>query len=179
MLKQIERAIFNKRTAKIIISKFKDFLLKKNEEINRTLKRLDKQIKEINTKQENLSDILADGIDRRQRDIVLSKLEKLEDEKIALQEYIAKEKSKLALEVPDEKELEQCFIKAQEMFTKRSLEEMQKLIDLYVEKIIVNEDEVQVILNFVPFVYRQDFTGESYFIKRSELTRDRKKEQKN
>ena len=62
---------------------------------------------------------------------------------------------------------------------KRSLEEMQKLIDLYVEKIIVNEDEVQVILNFVPFVYRQDFTGESYFIKRSELTRDRKKEQKN
>ena len=179
VLKQIERAIFNKRTAKIIISKFKDFLLKKNEEINRTLKRLDKQIKEINTKQENLSDILADGIDRRQRDIVLSKLEKLEDEKIALQEYISKEKSKLALEVPDEKELEQCFIKAQEMFTKRSLEEMKKLIDLYVEKIIVNEDEVQVILNFVPFVYRQDFTGESYFIKRSELTRDRKKEQKN
>lgn len=42
VLKQIERAIFNKCTAKIIISKFKEFLLKKNEEIHQTLKRLEK-----------------------------------------------------------------------------------------------------------------------------------------
>lgn len=55
------------------------------------------------------------------------------------------------------------------MFTKRSLEEMKKLIDLYVEKIIINEDEVQVILNFVPFVYRQEFSGEVFTITRLKL----------
>jgi len=39
------------------------------------------------------------------------------------------------------------------------LANMQELIDLYVEKIIVYEDEVEVILNLVPFVYRHDFSA--------------------
>ena len=67
-----------------------------------------------------------------------------------------------------------CFRKAQEMFREQSLEEMQALIDLYVEKIIVHEDEVELILNLVPILYRHDFTRQVYVIHRKELQRKKR-----
>ncbi len=169
VMEQIEKSIFNDRMAGIIIAQFEEYLRKKNEEMSQTLRRLENETHAIDTKLENLSDVLADGVDRKQRGIILSKMEKLEDEKTALQSYIAQEKSTLALDIPDKKELEGYFRKAQEMFRAKTLDEMQQLIDLYVEKVIVNEDEIQVILNLVPLFYRKSFTEQSYAISRGEL----------
>ena len=112
---------------------------------------------------------MAEGVDRRQRQIILGKMDKLEDEKVALQEYVMQEKAALELDIPDRNELLLCFQKAQEMFREQSLEEMQQLIDLYLEKIIVHEDEVEVILNLVPIFYRHSFTRQVHVIKRKEL----------
>ncbi len=169
VMEQIEQSIFNDRMAAIIIAQFEEYLRKKNEEMSQTLHRLEKETHAIDAKLENLSDILADGVDRKQRAIILSKMEKLEDEKAALQSFIAQEKTTLALDIPDKKELEGYFRKAQEMFRAKTLDEMQQLIDLYVEKVIVNEDEIQVILNLVPLFYRKSFTEQSYAISRGEL----------
>ncbi|MBQ9376553.1 MAG: hypothetical protein IJU05_01960, partial [Schwartzia sp.] len=58
------------------------------------------------------------------------------------------------------------------MFRAKTLDEMQQLIDLYVEKVIVNEDEIQVILNLVPLFYRQKFTDDVRHISR-EMLRER------
>ena len=55
------------------------------------------------------------------------------------------------------------------MFRAKTLDEMQQLIDLYVEKVIVNEDEIQVILNLVPLFYRKTFTEQSHEISRDDL----------
>ncbi len=46
---------------------------------------------------------------------------------------------------------------------------MKTLIDLYVEKVIVHEDEVEVILNLVPLLYRQKFTDAVWRISRELL----------
>ncbi len=166
---QIEQSIFNKQMAGIIIAKFEDYLRKKNEAMSQTLRRLEGDIHAIDKKLDNLSEALADCSDKRQRGIVLSKMEKLEDEKTALQSYIAQEKTAIALDIPDKKELEGYFHKAQEMFRAKTLDEMQQLIDLYVEKVIVNEDEIQVILNLVPLFYRQSFTNDLRRISRKKL----------
>ena len=139
--------------------------------MSQKLKRLETQIKEIDVKLSNLSDILADGLERRQRNIVLEKMESLEDEKTALKEYVLQEKSALDLEIPKKEELKQYFHKAQTCFRDKSLEEMQELIDMYVEKIIVYEDEIEVILNLVPLFYRKDFTRQVYKISRKKLMR--------
>ena len=136
VIRQIERSIFNKRMANVILDRFEEYLREKNKEMSRTLKHLESQIHAIDEKLENLSDVLADGVERKQRQIVLDKMEKLEDEKVALQEYVMQEKAALDLDIPDRNELLLCFRKAQEMFREQSLEEMQALIDLYVEKII-------------------------------------------
>lgn len=169
VMEQIEQSIFNDRMAAIIIAQFEEYLRKKNEEMSHTLHRLENETHAIDAKLENLSDILADGVDRKQRSIILSKMEKLEDEKTALQSYIAQEKATIALDIPDKKELEGYFRKAQEMFRAKTLDEMQQLIDLYVEKVIVNEDEIQVILNLVPLFYRQSFTNDLRIISRKKL----------
>lgn len=169
VMNQIEQSIFNDRMAGIIIAQFEEYLRKKNEEMSQTLRRLENETHTIDTKLENLSDVLADGVDRQQRGIILSKMEKLEDKKTALQSYIAQEKAALALDIPDKKELEGYFRKAQEMFRAKTLDEMQQLIDLYVEKVIVNEDEIQVILNLVPLFYRQSFTNDLRRISRRQL----------
>ena len=161
--------IFSKQMADIIIEKFEEYLRSKNEEMNHTLKRLETQVAEIDAKIENLSDVLADGVDRRQRNMILSKMEKLEDERTALQEYVAQERVSMMLDIPDREELKRYFLEAQTMFRERRLEEMQQLIDLYVEKVIVHEGEVEVILNLVPLFYRQDFTEQIYTVNRVEL----------
>ena len=170
VVNQIERSIFNKHMAGIIIQKFEDYMKEKNKEMSDTLRRLETQIKEIDAKLENLSDILADGVEKRQRTIILSKMEKLEDEKIGLQGYVAQEQAALELDIPDKEELRRCFLQAQSLFRDRSLEEMQQLIDLYVEKVIVHEDEVEVILNLVPFFYRKNFTEQVHVISRKSLS---------
>lgn len=77
----------------------------------------------------------------------------------------------LDLEIPKKDELKQYFLKAQTCFRDKSLEEMQELIDMYVEKIIVYEDEIEVILNLVPLFYRKSFTRQVYRITRKELMR--------
>lgn len=159
VIKQLEGAIFNKESAKIIINQFKEYLQAKNQEMSQTLKRLEGNIKEIDEKLKNLGNALADALTTRQRQIILENMEKLEDEKIAFEEYILREKSALALDIPSEEELNRCFNEAKSMFRERSLANMQELIDLYVEKIIVFEDEVEVILNLVPFVYRHEFSA--------------------
>lgn len=170
VVNQIERSIFNKHMAGIIIQKFEDYMKEKNKEMSDTLRRLETQIKEIDAKLENLSDILADGVEKRQRTIILSKMEKLEDEKIGLQGYVAQEQAALELDIPNKEELRRCFLQAQSLFRDRSLEEMQQLIDLYVEKVIVHEDEVEVILNLVPFFYRKNFTEQVHVISRKSLS---------
>ena len=73
------------------------------------------------------------------------------------------------LDIPDRNELKRCFLEAQSMFHDRHLDEMQQLIELYVEKVIVHEDEVEVILNLVPILYRQGFTEQVYTVTRLDL----------
>ena len=93
VMEQIEQSIFNDRMSGIIIAQFEEYIRKKNEEMSQTLRRLEDETRGIDTKLENLSDILADGVDRKQRNMILAKMEKLEDEKTALQSYIAQEKA--------------------------------------------------------------------------------------
>lgn len=169
VMNQIENAIFNKRMVGMVLDQFQMYIRKKNMEKSETLHRLEKMIQDCEKKQGNLSDILAEGVDKLQQGILLSKLEKIEHDKLELQGRLEQEKAALDIDVPDKRELEECFIKARMMFREKSLDEMQQLINLYVEKVIVYEDEIQLILNLVPSFYRHDFTRNLHVISRKDL----------
>ena len=177
-MNQIENAIFNKRMVGMVLDQFQMYIRKKNMEKSETLHRLEKMIQDCEKKQGNLSDILAEGVDKLQQGILLSKLEKIEHDKLELQGRLEQEKAALDIDVPDKRELEECFIKARMMFREKSLDEMQQLINLYVEKVIVYEDEIQLILNLVPSFYRHDFTRKLHVISRKDLRDIQKKNAK-
>jgi site-specific DNA recombinase len=178
VLDKIENAIFNKRMVGIVLDQFQEYIRKKNMEKSEMLHRLEKMIQDCEKKQGNLSDILADGVDKLQQNLLLLKLEKIEHDKLELQGRLEQEKAALRINIPDKRELEECFIKARMMFRNKTLIEMKQLINLYVEKVLVYEDEIQVILNLVPSFYRHDFTKKVYTISRDELRhfQGRKKE---
>ena len=136
---------------------------------NGELQRLEKQIQGCEKKKRNIVDILADGVEKSQQAALLQKLDELAAEKAALQEKLERTRLELDIAIPSQAELENCFAKAREQFRKKALSEMKTLIDLYVEKVLVFEDEIQVILNFVPFFYRHDFTQEVRHIQRNRL----------
>ena len=170
VLRKIEAAIFNRKMASTIIDKFQAYIKEQQMEKNEALRRCAKAIAAIAVKQDNLSEVLADGTaDRLERGILLQKIKKLELEKIGLQEKLEKEKAAMMVRIPDKKALESCFLKAQRLFRSRKLEEQQALINLYVEKIIVHKDQVEVILNLVSYVYRKAFTQMIYYMSRKEL----------
>ncbi len=170
VLQKIEAAIFNKKMVSIIMDKFQNYIHKLSVEKNDSLRRLEKEIHVVEERQNNLSDILADGCtDKLEQNILLQKLKSLEIKKLNLQELIEHEKIALAVDAPNRRVLEECFIQARSLFRAKKLEEQQVLINLYVERVIVNQDQIEVILNLVPSFYKHDFTREVYDTTRKKL----------
>ena len=158
VLEQIEQSIFNERMADVILTQFESYLRDKDKEMNQTIRRLEEQVKQKDTERSKWVKAIAESETAHQRQIAMKEMERIDDEKADLQKRIENEKEAIELDIPDRSELQECYQKAQEMFKARTLVNMKTLIDLYVEKVIVHEDEVEVILNLVPLLYRQKFT---------------------
>ena len=60
----------------------------------------------------------------------------------------------------------------QELFRSRKLEEQQELINLYVEKIIVHPDQVEVILNLISLSLQEDYARDTSYISRGKLKKE-------
>lgn len=173
VLKKIEESIFNKRMAGIILDRFQEYMKAQQSAKNGTMRRLEKDLRAVEARQDNLTDVLAEGTDDKlERSIILQKIKKLELEKEALQEKIAKEKADMAIELPDRQALERCFRHAQQLFRSKKLEEQQELINLYVEKIIVHENQVEVILNLVSLSLRHSFAQSKSSVSRKALQQE-------
>lgn len=169
VIKQLEKSIFNKNMIKIVQKNFREYVSQKNAERDSELRRLEERIRNCEKQQRNIADILAEGVSKSQQAVFLQKLDEIAEDKLKLQEKLEQVKRELDIDIPSQKELEKYFAKAREMFRKKTLSEMKQLIDLYVEKVLVYEDEIQVILNLVPFFYRHDFTQEVRCIRRNRL----------
>ena len=169
VIKQLEKSIFNKNMVKIVQKNFREYVSQKNAERDSELRRLEERIRNCEKQQRNIADILAEGVSKSQQAVFLQKLDEIAEDKLKLQEKLEQVKRELDIDIPSQKELEKYFAKAREMFRKKTLSEMKQLIDLYVEKVLVYEDEIQVILNLVPFFYRHDFTQEVRRIRRDRL----------
>lgn len=172
VIEQIEHSIFNERMADEILVKFEEHLRKKTMEMSQIVHRLEDQMKQKIDERGKWAKALVESETSHQRQIALEEMERLDKEKADLQGRIEQEKASLELDIPDRSELEECYRKAQEMFKARALKNMKALVDLYVEKVIVHEDEVEVILNLVPLLYRQNFTNDTRKIKRNRLRDD-------
>ena len=170
VLDQIERAVFNKDVVSHLVDEFKDYLRSLDTEQNASLKRLQKQVAEVEQKEEHLLNLLASGkVSEAQELILLESMEHMDADKRKLQGEIERVRIAMDVAVPSREEIERYFQKARKQFRDRTLKEQQELVNEFVEKIIVHEDEVEVILNLVSFVYRRTFTRETQKVTRRQL----------
>ena len=172
VLKQIENAVFHKGIAEKLLGRFQEYMLAANKEKQSVLARLKKEAEAIARQESNITDILAGGtISDAQQRLLLKKLDELDSKHQNVLSLLEQQKAEMQVDMPTLAELKQCLRKAKELFRKRELEEQQALVNLYVEKIIVHANEVEVILNLVPFAYRRSFTRYQRRIDRKELRR--------
>lgn len=104
-------------------------------------KEIEKAIKRINTEINNLTNVLAKGI---QSNAIIEKLTELEDAKKELQNQ------KLELDTQDddmlytEEEMREVMKVQKQSIEERDLDECKKFIKTYVEKIVINEDGITI-----------------------------------
>ena len=170
VLKQIEEAIFNEKTAQKLIKEIQDYVESQNLENNAALQRLRDNLSKIEEKENNLAEILANDISSdTQKRILLQKLDELDSKHKKILEEIESKQKDVSLDVPTLEDVKKCFAKAKKLFRKKELAEQQSLINMYVEKIIVYEDEVEIILNLIPFIYQKIFSRYKKYINRKGL----------
>ena len=159
VLEKIEESIFSKQTVKRIMEQMESYFAQENAKRNKQIGRLKDELVAIEKKQLNITEILAEGVSKLQQGALLGKLEEFEQQKTDIQSRLTKEELTIEREMPDEKELHKCMLRARELFRKKSLDCMQQLVEMFVEKIIVKADEVEVILNLVPFLTKDTAAG--------------------
>ncbi len=165
----IEESVFNPETVSNIIDKFQEYITQKNAAANSVLTNLEMNIKAFDKQMEALADkfIVTDNpallkrIDDRIREIDNKKKE-------AVLEY-EKEKASIGIKVPSKPKMLLYIKKAKEQFKTKTLDELQDIINLYVDRVIVHKDSIDIILNLVPKEFQQEFTKTHIHITRSEL----------
>ncbi|MBR3721610.1 MAG: recombinase family protein [Selenomonadaceae bacterium] len=171
VIEELEKTIFNREVAESIRESFEAYISAQNAGRIAEAKRLRAQIEGLEQKEKNILNTIAEGTTKQVREIMLNKLDEIASDKVILQEALTVKEREFSIDIPSKLELEACFEEARKMFKAKTLSSMKNLIDLYVEKVIVYEDEVEVILNLVSFIYRRDFTRKIIKIKREYIKR--------
>ena len=170
VIDKIEEALFDKELIESIMSQFQEYMRHRDADANAEVKRLVKKVQQIDTKVNNLVEILAEvGSNAFQKGAILEKLDTLERDKASIQSKIDGEKERLESRVPTKKAIMDSFIEARRLFKSQSLEEMQQLVDQYVDKVIVYEDRVEVSLSLIPFIPVNDITKEQCSVGRDDV----------
>lgn len=88
--------------------------------------------------------------------LLLERLDKLEAEKKQLATQLAKEEAKGNTQQIDKSKLVLLFSKAKEMLKSGALDGTRRLIDMFIDKIIVNEDTISIRYNPTSFILGGD-----------------------
>lgn len=148
VLKVLSDIIFDEKYVPNIIKDYNTFTLNNSSDMAENAAALKKEISRLNGKISNLTNVIAETGNAS----LVTALSKLEDERDDLTEKleVLTEKMK-AVKIPDE-EINAAFVKAKAMFQSGTLAETRQLINLYVEKVVVYPDKIDLRINMINFV---------------------------
>ena len=117
---------------------------------------MEANLKQITAKIGNIVKVIS----KTGSEALLTELETLEKEKARIENELNDVKSRLNGELISEEELTAAYRKARELFLNGSPEEKRQLINLYLEKVVVYEQYVEVYVNTLPrFIYERIMTA--------------------
>ena len=110
------------------------------------LKLLHSNFKAIQQKLDNIVNVIS----QTGSATLLSTLDKFEGEKSALELQIKEEEARLVANTLDEKEIVAAYKQAEKMFLDGSLPQRKQLLNLYIHRINVYPEQIEILLNNIP-----------------------------
>jgi len=149
VLAGLSELVFDASVIPKLMARAEEVLKEKNKEKAGAIRNIQKQLKDVGKKIEHLLVAIESG---KGADILLNRLDTLEGEKKQLEGQLAKEEAHQNTQHVDEGKLKLLFAKAKAMLTAGTLEGTRRLIDMFVDKIVVNEDTIVVKYNPSAFI---------------------------
>lgn len=163
VLKLLGEVIFDVKIVPKIFKRYKELVANETERSDAVLRTLKLKKEKVQT---GIKNILK-AIEVSESRTLLQRLEELEKEKEVIDKEINKNEAKHKPQVFDYELVERTFNEAKTLFKKGSLPETKQLISMFVDKVVVHEDRVEVIFNAVPFYYRKKYPKLRFYINRN------------
>ena len=143
VLDRLSDIVFNPKIIPQVVKRYKEYLSERNKGLKSEKTRLEQRLTELNKE----IDIIAELLIKNSSDILFDKLSEREE----LKEKVLYELDKIELILSSkgitEKALRAEFNRAKDLFRKGSLSTTKKLVDLYVNQVIVYPDKIRIEYN--------------------------------
>lgn len=153
VLQYLAEVIFNPKIIPQIVAKY-DAAVKKTDEVAaNSLKNMKKELAEIKRKSSNIMGSIESGL---ATNALLKRLNALDIQEQELSEKIAIEEAHSTAPTIDTKKVEALFYKAKELFKRHELDATKRLIDIFIDRITVFNDHIDVHYSLLPFAVEKD-----------------------
>ena len=135
----------------ILVKKYQDYYARKISSADDELNALRNSIKDTEGKIRNLVSVIANTGSTA----LITALSEQENEKARLESELAIAESNLKTQVLTEKQITEAYKSARDLFLEGSIETKRQLINLYLDKVLVYENYVEVYINALPLYIRE------------------------
>ena len=146
VINELAKYIFDKTIIKKLVKAYGEYLTKINSGAYTQIDALHKRLKDIDKQINNIVNVIS----KTGSDALVQKLNELETQKQEITFKMANESKHQSELNITESELKKSFDIAKELFLKKSLSTTKKLIDMYVDKIIIDDESIELKLMIKP-----------------------------
>ena len=146
VLDQISEHVFDESKIPEVCKLYKEYALENNYEAIMQKEYLSKKLKAVDKQIDNIVSIVATTASKS----LLNKLEELEQDKITLEFRIENIETECSIQSVTEDELKDLFAIARDLFKKGELSTSKKLIDLFVDRVTVYDEYVELVVKIKP-----------------------------
>ena len=151
VLREILRVVLSDEKIPILVKKYQDYYARKISSADDELNALRNSIKDTEGKIRNLVSVIANTGSTA----LITALSEQENEKARLESELAIAESNLKTQVLTEKQITEAYKSARDLFLEGSIETKRQLINLYLDKVLVYENYVEVYINALPLYIRE------------------------
>lgn len=174
VLTTLSKSIFNPRIVDTIMDRFKKYVQKRCKSNSADIKRLQSSLTDYKRQESNLLKAISETDSDIVRKSILSQLESVGIQKEQAERELSDMKANTTA-IPDKNVLKNLINTAKRQFLSGSLKETKEIINVFVDKIIVGIDNVDLKINLIPsFVCKPGFQ-DTITISRKELKRYKNK----
>lgn len=146
VMDQIAATIFDDSIVPKLVKEYDEFSMQYTQEARERISKMKSKLSELTKKISNIVTVMT----RSGSPALISALEKLELEKDQLEVEMEQEEQVLASSRLPEEKLRETFMLARQLFKSGELNETRQLLNLYLQKVVIFKEHVEVYINVLP-----------------------------